>query len=105
MDTPRVIIGARKRPVEPMAASEVEELKVLRARTAAVIKRNQQLQQVEAHIARAMRIWVELDQGPKEASLSRMAATFIACVPGYYLAQLADIWLACKHQNMVWGCL
>ena len=60
-----VIIGARKRPVEPLAASEAQELSILRARTAAVIKKHCQLRQVEAHISRAMRVWVELDQGER----------------------------------------
>ena len=85
-----VIIGARKRPVEPLAASEAQELSILRARTAAVIKKHCQLRQVEAHISRAMRVWVELDQGEKEPSLARIAATFSECLPKQYVAQLAQ---------------
>ena len=81
MDLPMVIIGARKRPVEPLAASEAQELSILRARTAAVIKKHCQLRQVEAHISRAMRVWVELDQGEKEPSLARIAALFSECLP------------------------
>ena len=85
-----VIIGARKRPVEPLAASETQELNILRARTAAVIKKHCQLRQVEAHISRAMRVWVELDQGEKEPSLARIAALFSECLPKQYVAQLAQ---------------
>ena len=85
-----VIIGARKRPVEPLAASDAQELSILRARTAAVIKKHCQLRQVEAHISRAMRVWVELDQGEKEPSLARIAALFSECLPKQYVAQLAQ---------------
>ena len=85
-----VIIGARKRLVEPLAASDAQELSILRARTAAVIKKHCQLRQVEAHISRAMRVWVELDQGEKEPSLARIAALFSECLPKQYVAQLAQ---------------
>jgi len=37
MDSRKVIIGARKRPVEEMSAAETDECKMIRARTAAVI--------------------------------------------------------------------
>ena len=85
-----VIIGARKRPAEPLAASAAQELSILRARTAAVIKKHCQLRQVEAHISRAMRVWVELDQGEKQPSLARIATTFSKCLPKQYVAQLAQ---------------
>jgi hypothetical protein len=35
---------------------------------------------VEAHIARAMNVGVELDQGEKEESPARIAATFRSCI-------------------------
>ena len=72
-----------------MAAVEAAELKALRARTAERIKKNRQLQQVEAHVDRAMHVWVELDKPEKEVSLARIAATFIECLPPQYLDQIA----------------
>ena len=86
----RAIFGARKRPLELTAADEAEELKILRVRTAAAVNTTRQVQQVEAHLMRAMHTWAELEQGQKHASLAGITATMITCITGRYLAQLAQ---------------
>ena len=89
MDSGKVIIGARKRPVEEICAAEAEECKMMRARTAAAIKKNRQLQQVDSHISRAMHILGQLETSDQVSALARIAETLKDCLPNHYAAQLA----------------